>query len=262
MWWTLTTVYQTTWTINNHEHRGMMGGRNRGTRPRHYGVLPCAIRTPPFPLGLKGRQCSIQSSWLITSQRKSQRAQNTNNTKYMYLNGGDYFCGIYPTWNTAYRPGRLVQVQYSRNCIHTVPNDVSWSPQPRYRNEGCQRNTPFWSTSHLIRRRTISTAETPAVQTFLRLIFQAYSETVPQHFKAQWLAYAPPRSTQESLHFVHAVYLHIPHSLSIKSACFPLQHWQLLIMEAHCVICAVRTESLLQCILTLAFTRPCHGAGS
>jgi hypothetical protein len=69
---------------------------------------------------------------------------------------------------------------------------------------------------HLIRLRTIPAAETPAVQTFLRLTFQANSETTTQYFKAQWLAYAPPRSTQESLHFFRAQHLHIPQNLNKK----------------------------------------------
>ena len=148
-------------------------------------------------------------------------------TLYMYLNGGDYFCGIYATWNTAYRPGRLVKWQYSRNCIHTVPNHVSWSPHPTphpvfavkaARKIPATTATPSWSPSHLIRLPTIPAAGTPAVQTFLRLTFQANSQMMPQYFKAQWLAHAPPRSTHESLHFAHAQHLHIPQNLSITVA--------------------------------------------
>ena len=46
---------------------------------------------------LKGWQYSLQRSWLMT-QRQVPTSKNTNNTEYMYLNGGDYFCGIYTTW--------------------------------------------------------------------------------------------------------------------------------------------------------------------
>ena len=58
----------------------------------------------------------------------------------MYVNGGDYFCN-YAAWNTAYQPGRLVKWQYYENCIHTVSNDVSWSPTPT-RTPFSQRRPP------------------------------------------------------------------------------------------------------------------------
>jgi len=171
----------------------------------------------------------------------------------MYLNGGDYFCGIYATWNTAYRPGRLLKWQYSINCIHTVPNDVSWCPHPTPHTVFAMKaaikipattDTPPWSTSHLIRLPTISAAETPAVQTFLRLTSQENSETLPQYFKAQWLAYTTPKSTEESLHFVDAEHLHILQNLSITVA-VSLYSTDSSLQWKHIIFCAVRIEPLL-----------------
>lgn len=96
-------------------------------------------------------------------------------------------------------------------------------PAPRFRNNGRQKNTGHDRYPILIYFPSHPTpynfcSRSPAVQTFLRLTSQANSETMPQYFKAQWLAYTPPRSTEESLHFVHAEHLHIPQNLSITVA--------------------------------------------
>jgi hypothetical protein len=125
--WTLLHVDQTIRMMNNEDHvytlLDMVTVRHR----------------PQFSQRIKGRQYSTQRSWLMTSQR----AQNTNNTEYTYLNWGDYFSGIYVTWTQHIdRAGwcreNTLDIAFRR--YRTIPKIFSWFCL-RFRNESFQKNT-------------------------------------------------------------------------------------------------------------------------